>query len=56
MDNVELHVIFEKKKYFAILGGQITGIIRHYGLGGCEPIPVPLVGSAHFADVAAVLL
>jgi len=49
-------MISEKKKYFAILGGQITGIIRHYGLTGCEPIPAPLIGSTHFADVTAVLL
>lgn len=43
-----------QRKYFAILGGQITGLIR--GSGVTEPIPAPLVGSEHFNDVAAAVL
>jgi len=41
-------------RYFAILGAQITGIIR--GSGALEPLPKPLIGSEHFGDATAVVL
>ncbi|KAJ3571230.1 hypothetical protein NP233_g3898 [Leucocoprinus birnbaumii] len=52
-------MIIKNKQYFAILGAQITGLIRAVGktdAGGCEPIPSPLIGSEHFSDVAATVL
>ncbi|KAF5360896.1 hypothetical protein D9756_004510 [Leucocoprinus leucothites] len=51
---------FDMREYFAILGGQMAGLIRDSRESSsgspCEPIPTPLLGSQHFADVAAVLL
>ncbi|KAF9448777.1 hypothetical protein P691DRAFT_729053 [Macrolepiota fuliginosa MF-IS2] len=45
---------FDMRKYFAILGSQITGLIR--GSNMTEPIPSPLIGSEHLGDVAAAVL
>lgn len=45
----------DQRSYFGILGAQITGL-----LGGLEdgtaPMPMPLVGSEHYGDAAAIAL
>ncbi|GLB42799.1 hypothetical protein LshimejAT787_1202480 [Lyophyllum shimeji] len=46
---------FSMKSYVGILGAQITGIVG--GLDdGSAPLPLPLVGSAHYGDAAIIAL
>ncbi|KAG6816075.1 hypothetical protein H0H87_008803 [Tephrocybe sp. NHM501043] len=46
---------FSLKSYFGILGVHITGFIGGID-DGSAPLPLPLVGSEHYADAAVVAL